>query len=279
MGMGMGGVIVVSDKRARLKPCLRCGYSLLRIAGARNCPECGLAVRISLAGNSGLEWSNPRWQRIGALALGVLAFGLICRMLGAAAGLVIYWADEDYYQLGDVTYRFFEWIDRYAGEADPIFCGLALCVLAKAERRHPDRLRVVRGITLAAGLLLIALGLLNALVRHGFLLFPRLWYFLLVAMRGPWIPLVISILVCTYALHIGRRSSSRFLRRVSQVPLWPPAAGLVVWLLNLNRLFWPLSSLILDIAFPLTMIVMLVVAIRVLLSGAREADLNWVTDP
>ncbi|HEY8749098.1 MAG TPA: hypothetical protein VIM11_14035 [Tepidisphaeraceae bacterium] len=277
--MGTGGVIVVSDKQARLKPCLRCGYSLLRIAGARNCPECGLAVRISLAGNSGLEWSNPRWQRVGALALCVLAFGLVCRMLSAVSNWVSYGAFEDYYQLGDLTYRFLEWIDKYAGEADPIFCGVALCVLAKGERRHPDRSRAVRGITLAAGILLIAFGLLNALVRHGFLPFPLLWYFLLRAMRGPWIPLVISILVCTYALHIGRRSSSRFLRRVSQVPLWPTAAGLVVWLLNLNRLFEPLSSLLLDIAFPLTMIVMLVVAVRVLLSGAREAELNWVTDP
>jgi hypothetical protein len=40
-----------------------------------------------------------------------------------------------------------------------------------------------------------------------------------------------------------------------------------------------LPSLLSDAAFPLSMIVLLVVAIRVLLSGAREADLNWVTDP
>ncbi len=87
----MRGVILVSDKIARLKPCLRCGYSLLRIAGAKNCPECGLAVRISLAGNSGLEWSNPRWQRAVALAMGVLALGLACRALDFALGWVLYW--------------------------------------------------------------------------------------------------------------------------------------------------------------------------------------------
>jgi hypothetical protein len=267
-----------SDKQARLKPCLRCGYSLLRIAGARNCPECGLAVRISLAGNSGLEWTNPRWQRVLARALSVLAFGLICRMLGAALYWVFYW-DDEYYQLRHATYVILSWINRYAVEADPIVCGLALCVLAKGERRHPDRSRALRGITLAAGILLIALGLLNALLGHGFLRSISVWYFTWRVMRGPWIPLVISILVCTYTLQIGRRSSSRLLRRVSQVPLWPVAAGLVAWLLNLNRIFWPLSSLILDVAFPLAMIALLLVAVRVLLSGAREAHLNWVTDP
>src|SRR4051812_12950384 len=61
--MAVGGVILVSDKQARLKPCLRCGYSLRYAAGIKNCPECGLAVRITLAGHSGLEWTNPRWQR------------------------------------------------------------------------------------------------------------------------------------------------------------------------------------------------------------------------
>src|SRR3954452_7924532 len=60
--MAARSVILVSDKQARLKSCLRCGYSLRHLAGARNCPECGLAVRISLSGNSGLEWSSPGWQ-------------------------------------------------------------------------------------------------------------------------------------------------------------------------------------------------------------------------
>ena len=277
--MGTGGVILVSDKQARLKPCLRCGYSLVHIPGARNCPECGLALRISLAGNSGLEWSNPGWQRFMALGFGVLVLGLLCRVLSLAAHWIIRWGVERYYQLGPVTLRFLVWIDRYADEAAPILSGLALCLLAKGERRHPDRSRPVRRITLGAGILLIALGLLNDLGRFGGHVPFGIAIFIWDSLHGPWIPLVLGILTCTYVLELGRRGGSGLLRRVSQVPLWPAAAGFVVWLLHFNRLFPPLPSLLSDAAFPLSMIVMLVMAIRVLLLGAREADLNWVTDP
>src|SRR3954451_3565540 len=100
--MAARSVILVSDKQARLKPCLRCGYSLRHIAGAKNCPECGLAVRVSLSGNSGLEWSNPRWQRFRALAFAILALGLLCRVLNVVGGWAIYWA-EDNYDLWDIS--------------------------------------------------------------------------------------------------------------------------------------------------------------------------------
>ena len=40
-------VIIKSDRRAREKPCLRCGYSLRRI-DSTHCPECGLSVWLSL---------------------------------------------------------------------------------------------------------------------------------------------------------------------------------------------------------------------------------------
>src|SRR4051812_5676453 len=79
--MGVGGVIFVSDKQARLKPCLRCGYSLRYTAGVKNCPECGLAVRVSLSDNTAPEWSSPRWQRWRAIAFAVLAAGTICQLL------------------------------------------------------------------------------------------------------------------------------------------------------------------------------------------------------
>src|SRR5438309_8718610 len=97
--MGVGGVILVPDKQARLKPCLRCGYSLRYAAGIKNCPECGLAVRITLSGHSGLEWSNPRWQRFLALAFALLILGMICRVLGFIAQWLLR-ADENYLQMG-----------------------------------------------------------------------------------------------------------------------------------------------------------------------------------
>ena len=275
----MRGVILVPDKKARLKPCLRCGYSLLRIAGAKNCPECGLAVRVSLGGNSALEWSNPRWQRFIAVAFCVLILGMVCRLMNFVLYWVILWAHFDLFQQRGLTLRFFGWVNRYAIEADPIVCGAALCLLAKSERRYPDRSIAARAITLGAGVLLISLGLLRVLLRHGFLWSLLVWRLLFRALDGPWVPLVITILVCTYALDISKRGHSQLLRQVSQAPFWPVAAGVIVWLLNLGRLWHPLTLTIQDAAFPLAMIVVLVVAVRVLLSGAREADLNWVTDP
>lgn len=275
----MRGVILVSDKRARQKPCLRCGYSLLRIAGAKNCPECGLAVRVSLAGNSALEWSNPRWQKVIALGFAVLALGMVCRVVNDATYWVLYWNDEDYFQLREMTYRALEWVSRYSREADLIVCGVGLCLLAKAEGRHPDRSRVLRGISLGAGILLIVLGVVNALMGHGYLwkrFFIRvMWQQVL---PGPWVAIVISVLVCIFGLEIGKRGRSRLLRQLCQAPLWPAGVGLVVWLLELNRVWWPFSSVVLNVAFPVTMIAALGVMVKVLRVGAREAEVNWVTD-
>src|SRR4051794_33393714 len=103
--MGIGGTIFVFDKKGGQKACWRCGYSLAHIAGARNCPECGLAVRITFSGNSSLEWCDPRWQRYLAFAFGVLAFGLLCRMLSSAGHWAIFFAGQGNYRLGDTELR------------------------------------------------------------------------------------------------------------------------------------------------------------------------------
>src|SRR4051812_11718567 len=79
-------VTMKPDRRARLKPCLRCGYSLIHNIDARNCPECGLAVRISLGGDDSLSMSDPawiRWQQLAAASLllahvgGLVAMALV----------------------------------------------------------------------------------------------------------------------------------------------------------------------------------------------------------
>jgi hypothetical protein len=278
--MATGGVIFVSDKQARLKPCLRCGYSLRHIAGAKNCPECGLAVRISFSSNSGLEWTNPRWQRFLAFGFGVLAIGQLCTLLSSATYWILYGADDDYYQLGDVTFQLLYRLNDYAGQSAPIICGVALCFLSKGEQRYPDRSRLSRALRLSAGVLLIVLGSLHAATRHTLWQY-RSWvgYILSHALHGPWLPFVMCVLVCAYVIDLGKRSGSRLLSRLSQAPIWSVAAGFVFWLININQFIWPLPLLLLDAAFPLSMIVMLVATIRALLSGAREAELNWVTDP
>jgi hypothetical protein len=279
--MGEGGVILVSDKQARLKPCLRCGYSLRYVAGFKNCPECGLAVRVSLSGNSALDWSNPRWQRFLALGFGLLAFGMMCRLLSFTADWVLHWFEQDY-SSSDGMLRALDGTVRYTSQAEPIICGIALCLLAKGERRYPDESRSVRAATLSGGLLLIATGLLNAATRHA-LWRPGSWgwYLLWHAMYGPWIPLIISGLCWLYAHHFGIRGGVRLLFQLARVPIWIVTAGGILWVINVDGLFAPipLRQLLLEVAFPLATIVVSAIAIRVLLLGANEAELNWVTDP
>src|SRR5258706_15986243 len=81
-------VLVKSDPKAREKPCLRCGYSLRKIMDARNCPECGLSVWVSLNQNDSLDWSRPEWLRGISLAALVMAAaqGLGLLMAGVLAG-------------------------------------------------------------------------------------------------------------------------------------------------------------------------------------------------
>ena len=271
----------MSDKRGRLKPCLRCGYSLVHIAGARNCPECGLAVRVSLSDNRGLPWSNPRWQRYLAVAFGLMAFGFFCTILGSVGFWITIEVHQGYYSLHDadrsIVYRF----SRLTGELSPVICGLALCLLAKGEQRYPDKSLGARRIALGAGIFILILGLLEVLLRRGIWNLLPTWgpSILSRILSGPWIPLIITILACSYALSIGKRGHSPLLSRLSQVPIYLWVVGFWVWLLNLHRLFWPLRSIVWEWLFPLSMIAMLVLTVRVLLSNAREADSNWTTDP
>src|SRR5437667_1226742 len=83
-------VLVKSDPKAREKPCLRCGYSLRKILDARNCPECGLSVWVSLNQNDSLEWSRPDWLRMIATGAFVMAAAQMLGILMAAL-IVFLW--------------------------------------------------------------------------------------------------------------------------------------------------------------------------------------------
>jgi hypothetical protein len=274
------GTIIVSDKRGRLKPCLRCGYSLIRIAGARNCPECGLAVRVSLSNDKSLSWSNPRWQRSLAVAFGLLAFGFFCTIISSVGSWFAYGADESYYTLDNAVIQALYQFSRLIGELSPIICGMALCLLAKGERRYPDTSVGARRITLGAGIFVLVVGLLKASLRHGLWRFLPPWgsEIFYRTVYGPWIPLIITILTCSYSKSLAKRGQAPLLSKVSQAPIYVSAAGFWVWLLSLDRFFWPLRSIVWDWLFPLSMIAMLMLTVRVLLSNAREAELNWTTD-
>jgi hypothetical protein len=74
-------VMIKSDKRAREKPCLRCGYSLRRI-DATHCPECGLSVWLSLNQNDNLDMSSPEWLRRMAVGLWLMALASVIGLVG-----------------------------------------------------------------------------------------------------------------------------------------------------------------------------------------------------
>jgi hypothetical protein len=252
---------------------------LARIAGARNCPECGLAVRISLSDNSNLEWTNPRWQYFLAVAFAILIVGLLCRILGSAARWIIDLSFMNHHRLDTLTFGVCDRLSIILRTLWPFVAGIALCLLAKSEQRYPDKSRGSRMLMLGAGIFLCLVSLVYLAPRYQLLPIGWTGYVIWRIVSDPWPSVVLAILGSAFSLELARRGNSRLLRKMSQLPLWPAAGGTVVWLFNIQRLFWPLRSIIWDWLFPLSMIAMLVVTIRVLLRGACEARLNWVTDP
>src|SRR5688572_30606498 len=81
---------VITDRKAREKPCLRCGYSLRHLADARHCPECGLSVWLSLNDDDALDRSNPQWLM--RMSLGALILAL-AQMLGLILWIVFWFSD------------------------------------------------------------------------------------------------------------------------------------------------------------------------------------------
>jgi hypothetical protein len=279
--LSSAGARVIPDRPARLKPCLRCGYSLLGIAGARNCPECGLAVRVSLSGNSRLEWSNPRWQRILAAAFAIMALGYVSNLLGEATFWLAYSFTAADWSIAEPTWRLADWIQTASFQFAPFFWALSFILLSKGEGRHPDRSRGARYVTFGVGTTLFVLASFLFNARYALLAFitPGTSFLIARILSGPWVPLVIAVVTCAYVTEISKRGDSRLLSKLSQFPLWIAPALLVFWYFNVDLLFWPLRPILRDGLFPLSMLPMLIVTTRLLLRGAREANANWVTDP
>ena len=137
---------------------------------------------------------------------------------------------------------------------------------------------LVHYLTVAA--VLFGLGLLRLGVRNNWLPGIPDWVSTcaeFVASR-PLIPPVMAIFTGASAVDLAKRGHSRLLARLSQWPLYPAAAGVVFWLMRVDALFWPARTIICDGLFPLSMIAMIAVMIRLLLRGAGEADANWISD-
>jgi hypothetical protein len=192
----------------------------------------------------------------------------------------VYWAEEEYVQLDDPIVVIVNRCSVTGRDLSPIISGIALCMLAKHERRYPDTSLGARRVLFGSGVLIFIVGLLKASMRYGLgRALPRsIRYTIYQVTSVPWISIVIAILACTYAADIGKRGDSRRLIRLSQAPIYPIAFGVVAWIFSLERLFWPLRSTVWDCVFPLLMIIMLSLTVHVLRRNAREADANWTTD-
>jgi hypothetical protein len=165
-------VMIQSDARSREKPCLRCGYSLRKLADSRHCPECGLSVWLSLNNNDVLDASNPAWLRRMSLAAWAMAGITTVAILAMAA----------------------TWIGTIGGTPSSstiqtlivgffiIAYHAALWGLAAHEQRYPDRLKVYRiaaqsiaVIGVIAGFMLLCFGLDRIVTRGGPMLLLASW--------------------------------------------------------------------------------------------------------
>jgi hypothetical protein len=208
----MLGKMLISDSKARLKPCLRCGYSLCHIHHARNCPECGLAVRVSLGVNRGLDWSNPVWLKWLTVATGVLA---VAHLL-----MPIHWIVEyifDWYE-GDesaILYRVGCWVWHLLWPAMLLIGGMGMCFLARNERRHPDTIWFVRWILTAIGCCQMAMAILAGYfmwrVRIASLTtIPPYWiYWICSLVHGFWVVWVTDLAMLIYVGAFGIRGRWR----------------------------------------------------------------------
>src|SRR5947207_7190453 len=147
----MTATILQGDERARQRPCLRCGYSLRMLGDARHCPECGLAVWLSLSRNESLDCSNPAW-------LSRIARGMILMSAIEAAGFIAAGTTFCFPRYGFGYLRGWVLLPSVVFLA---FQTIALIMLTTREGRYPDRHVSARmGLWLGAIISLIACALI-----------------------------------------------------------------------------------------------------------------------
>lgn len=187
---------VLSDARAREKPCIRCGLSLRKHLDDRHCPQCGLSVWMTLNGNDSLDYSSPVWLRrsargtwamaaiqVVALLAYLLCFGEMARSTMddlAMEDRMMQAATQPATEPADATaspWRRYDRYDREQTEPASAFLVLGtavagiyfvleaggLVLMTVHEQRYPDRARTTRlvarimaGVAVGVGLILIA---------------------------------------------------------------------------------------------------------------------------
>jgi hypothetical protein len=268
--------MIKSDPRARLRPCLRCGYSLRNVPDARVCPECGLSVWLTLSGNDDLEMSNPEW--LARLALGSLALAaahgvLLMGVIALHAWLLI--ANEDSLLRYDPLSA-----APFVGGAYLALCGAGLILLGGDEGRIPERARGLRRATQLVGAVALASGAWFVAPYH------RLHTPMFLVLLAATVPAVIG---WAYLQQLARRIPSRRIELFAQY-LWIAVAVTfasvvfrgthwAMWVVyepwSKFVVVWTLFLLI----YPMLSIAMFAHLARTFHTASKASRKNWDSDP
>ena len=257
-------VLIKSDPRAREKPCLRCGYSLRKIVDARNCPECGLSVWISLNNNDDLDWSRPDWLRMISLGAWIMAAAqgvgllmivvlLLPRLVGSLASA---WVCAAYF----------------------IALAAGMILLGAPERRYPDELKGYRWFLFAAAgiaaLFGLALGAYAAAGRSA--LFRWGWAFGTMQI----VMLIGAVATLLYLRKLARRMGNSGLGKLFAwlllIPLLKFVQAFPFWGIYLGFRFLSSGDLLpwLYIPISLGLLIYMAIAFR---KAAKAAETNWAS--
>ncbi len=269
-------VMIKSDPRARLKPCLRCGYSLRNVPDARLCPECALPIWLTLGGNDDLEMSNPRWLR--RLALASLTLAAAHAILFAGVAVLHAWVlatDQERFMAFDPGS-----VVPFVGGPYLALCGLGWILLGIDEGRIPERARGLRRATLWAGAVALTAGVW--FVTPYYRWHTPMFLVLLVAAGQ-------AVVGWAYVQQLARRIPSRRMGLVAQY-LWIGVAVVfasfvlrgsmwAMWIIyqpwSKSVLAWTLFLLI----YPPIAVVTLARIALTLRRAAKGADANWGPEP
>jgi hypothetical protein len=301
---------ILSDPRAREKPCLRCGRSLRQNLDDRYCPDCGLSVWISLNPNDSLEWSKAGWLSTASKGAWILAGSQVLAFLAYASAGVGYlrWVAYSLTEFDDymdpsmlatthpTTAPEFDWSAYYAVTSVPVAIGALLVgiyfianaaglwLLSADEKRYPDRTRnhrlaarIVSGISALIGLLMISLAL------------PRLQDGWPINLWSSWVVLILCELTfvgaacCAWLIlrRVARRAGKGWLAKLCGYLLFLPAIAFAkalpffaFWIFALLR---PLANLLPIVYIPLS--IYLFVRFALMLQRAvPEAEKAWASE-
>ena len=268
-------VMLKSDPRARLKPCLRCGYSLRNVPDARACPECGLAIWITLGGNDELGMSNPAWLR--RVALGAVA--LAASNLALIGGVIVGWLFGQLVTSPAVVPRSYVFLMSMSLVAHLTLGAAGLAVLGASEGRYPERAGGLRRAVLAGAGAAAALAV-----------WLVAWQMAHVAPRPPNFLIVVVALGqaaagWAYLAAVAERIPSRRLVKLSRGLLI--ATGIAVASLIFRGSYWLFLIMIVPWsrpALPWTLFILiyppiaaatLIYLARTFRRCAAEAETNW----